>query len=187
MFSVKENTQRYKSPRGFAIFPCGSDIRLRLAICFNILAARRDMLKRWDLYHIALEWSDNISHEQSEYIAFACKHIAKQKKEITHFSAEGVLRRGLRSAPRFHPYGTGARFCGRLFPVPFCAALFQCFLANFSEIGGFPRGVVPPKARIVGREGIYIISHWSEATIYRTSKASISRLLANISPSRKKR
>ena len=28
---------------------------------------------------------------------------------------------------------------------------------------------------LAGREGIYIISHWSEATIYRTSKASISR------------
>ena len=37
------------------------------------------------------------------------------------------------------------------------------------------------------KRGIYIISHWSEATIYRTSKASISRLLANISPDRKKR
>ena len=73
VLSLTENTQRYKSLAGFAIFPCGSDIRLRLVIC----------------------------------------------------------------------------------PA--------------------------------GREGIYIISHWSEATIYRTSKASISRLLANISPSRKKR
>ena len=72
MLSLTENTQRYKSLAGFAIFPCGSDIRLRLAIC----------------------------------------------------------------------------------PA--------------------------------GREGIYIISHWSEATIYRTSKASISRLLANISPNRKR-
>ena len=72
MLSLTENTQRYKSLAGFAIFPCGSDIRLHLAIC----------------------------------------------------------------------------------PA--------------------------------GREGIYIISHWSEATIYRTSKASISRLLANISPNRKK-
>ena len=72
MFSVKDNTQRYKSLAGFAIFPYGSDISLRLAIC----------------------------------------------------------------------------------PL--------------------------------GRDWIYIISHWSEATIYRTSKASISRLLANISPNRKR-
>ena len=72
VLSLTENTQRYKSLTGFAIFPCGSDIRLRLAIC----------------------------------------------------------------------------------PA--------------------------------GREGIYIISHWSEATIYRTSKASISRLLANISPNKKR-
>ena len=36
------------------------------------------------------------------------------------------------------------------------------------------------------KRGIYIISHWSEATIYRTSKASISRLLANISPNNKR-
>ena len=72
VLSLTENTQRYKSLAGFAIFPCGSDIRLRLAIC----------------------------------------------------------------------------------PA--------------------------------GREGIYIISHWSEATIYRTSKASISRLLANISSNRKR-
>ncbi len=72
VLSLTENTQRYKSLAGFAIFPCGSDIRLRLAIC----------------------------------------------------------------------------------PA--------------------------------GREGIYIISHWSEATIYRTSKVSISRLLANISPNKER-
>jgi len=33
VLSLTENTQRYKSLAGFAIFPCGSDIRLRLAIC----------------------------------------------------------------------------------------------------------------------------------------------------------
>ena len=33
VFSSMDNTQRYKSLAGFAIFPCGSDIRLRLAIC----------------------------------------------------------------------------------------------------------------------------------------------------------
>ena len=36
---------------------------------------------RRDLYHIALERSDNISYEQSEYIAFVSKHIANRKRD----------------------------------------------------------------------------------------------------------
>ena len=38
---------------------------------------------RGDLYHIALERSDNISHEQSEYIAFAQQTYRLTKKERT--------------------------------------------------------------------------------------------------------
>ena len=127
VFSLTENTQRYKSPRGSAIFPlgaifaCGKRYALRGVVGFISyrIGAKRQYIARakrvyrvclqtyrlkgknppgdlryslwerylpvasdmpcgalWDLYHIALARSDNISHEQSEYIAFACKHIA---------------------------------------------------------------------------------------------------------------
>ena len=79
-FSAKNITQRYKSPRGSAIFPLGAIFACgkRYSLWERYLPVASDMPcgALWDLYHIALERSDNISHEQSEYIAFACKHIA---------------------------------------------------------------------------------------------------------------
>ncbi|MBE6691278.1 MAG: hypothetical protein E7590_08395 [Ruminococcaceae bacterium] len=79
MFSVKENTQRYKSLVGFAIFPLGTIFAFGKR--YALWGAR-------DLYHIVLARAckasrGNISHraplakQVARYIAFACKHIAK--------------------------------------------------------------------------------------------------------------
>ena len=75
MLSLAENTQRYKSLAGFAIFPYGSDISLRLAIC---------PLGREGIYIIS-HWSEATIYRTSKasISRLHSKHIAKQKKEIT--------------------------------------------------------------------------------------------------------
>ena len=70
VFSLTENTQRYKSLAGFAIFPSGA------IFAFGKRYAPSDVR---DLYHIAWKRSDNISHEQGEYIAFIFReHISRK-------------------------------------------------------------------------------------------------------------
>ena len=73
MLSLTENTQRYKSLTGFAIFPCGSDIRLRLAIC---------PLGREEIYIIS-HWSEATIYRTSKasISRLHSKHIAKQKRD----------------------------------------------------------------------------------------------------------
>ena len=84
MFSVKDNTQRYKSLTGSAIFPLGAIFAYGKRYALAFLAKGEICQKREGIYIIS-HWSEATIYRTSKasISRLHSKHIAKQKKEIT--------------------------------------------------------------------------------------------------------